>query len=177
MLTPDRYKEIGAVVKSWQTKRECKYDAASAVLDMLVDLAAEVDRLRTPSQGPQGSGHLKPVILDAKGQPVVPPPLAHQFAAERRQQYDDDRFDAIMHPEDPNRWRVFSLRWGLAPPPGGWENTDAISNVVHSVRLGVKRVPYVDKHFSAVTLLSRGIALPQGITLRNGVLSGVESDQ
>jgi hypothetical protein len=77
---------------------------------------------------------------------------------------------------DPDQWRIFSLRWGLAPPPGGWENTEAIVNVMHAVRVGVRSVPYLEKHFSAVYLTSKGIHLPKPLRLENGVLVGHDTD-
>lgn len=118
----------------------------------------------------------KPVILDAQGKPVLPPPMVVQFEGERRDQYALDRHMAVMS-LDPDQWRIFSLRWGLTPPPGGWENTEAITNVMHAVRLGVRSVPYLDKHFSAVHLTSRGIALPPGLRLQGGVLIGHDTDE
>jgi hypothetical protein len=43
------------------------------------------------------------------------------------------------------------------------------------VRLGVKDIPYFDKHLSAVTLRSRGHALPKGVYIDDqGTLIGVE---
>ena len=175
LLSIERLKEIGAVVKAWQRTRGL--DPAPSkpeLLDMLTDLASELDRLRQPAATPHAKGHLRPVLLDQQGQAITPPPISQQLAVERRAQFDADRFEAIQVPVDLDRWRVFCLRWGMAPPPGGWDSFDKITNVVHSIRLGVKRVPYIDKHFSAVYLTSKGIALPQGVKLIAGILSGVE---
>lgn len=118
----------------------------------------------------------KAVILDPQGKPVLPPPMVVQFEGQRRDQYALDRHMAVMS-LDPDQWRIFSLRWGLTPPPGGWENVEAITNVMHAVRLGVRSVPYLDKHFSAVHLTSRGIALPPGLRLQGGVLIGHDTDE
>jgi hypothetical protein len=175
LLTANRFDQIKKRIDDWQGGEPIWQNAVSELFDMLKELADEIDRLRMPAQA-GGRGHLKPVILDAQGQAVVPPPLAHQFAAERREQYDSDRFDAIMNPDDIDRWRVFCLRWGLAPPPGGWKNREAITNVIHAVRLGVRRVPHLEKHISAMHLKAKGIGLPPGVTLAGGDLHGTESD-
>jgi hypothetical protein len=42
------------------------------------------------------------------------------------------------------------------------------------VRVVVKGVPYVEKHWSASYLTSKGIKLPPGVALINGQLVGVE---
>lgn len=175
MLSVARLKEIGDVVKTWQ--RERSHEVTMSIpkaLDMLVELAGELDRLRKPGELPTARGHLRPVLLDQQGQAITPPPVAQQLAVDRRAQYDLDRFEAIQVPVNLDAWRVFCLRWGMAPPPGGWDAIEQITNVIHSIRLGVKRVPYIDKHFSAVYLTSKGIKLPQGVTLVNGILGGVE---
>lgn len=152
---------------------ELSLEMVGAMLMMLDQCAQEIDRLRAvPEVG--GRGHLKPVILDARGQAIPPPPIAHQLAAERREQYDRDRFEAVQMPVSLDRWRVFALRWGLPPPPGGWDSGEQITNVIHAIRLGIKQTSYVEKHFSAVYLTSRGITLPQPAKLVGGVLSGVD---
>lgn len=174
MLTANRFDEIKTAVRAYQAKPHSITYTVQQVFGMLVDLAAEMDRMRQPAQA-AGRGHIKPVVLDAQGNAVAPPPLAHQFAAERREQYDNDRLEAISDPDDIDKWRVFSLRWGLSPPPGGWENRAVITDVIHSVRLTVLRVPHLEKHKSAVYLRGKGIALPQGVTLIDGELRGTES--
>lgn len=113
----------------------------------------------------------RPVVLDAQGNAVMPPPIVQQFEGERRDQYALDRHMAVMS-LDPDQWRIFSLRWGLTPPPGGWDNHEAITNVMHAVRLTVRSVPYIEKHVSAVHLTSKGIKLPPPLTLVGGVLYG-----
>lgn len=178
MLTANRFDEIKTFTASLHGTKvaDLALSDVAKMAVMLAELAAEIERLRTPAQTNQRS-HLKPVVLDAQGKPVAPPPLHQQFAAERREQYDADRFEAIMalQTADPvGPWKRFSLRWGLAPPPGGWDNFEAIFNVIHSVRIVVKDVPYVEKHWSASYLTSKGIKLPPGVTLINGELRGVE---
>jgi hypothetical protein len=179
MLTANRFDQIKTFVKSLHGKSISKIpdQHVREMAIMLAELAAEVERLLTPARGPGGNrSNIRPVVLDARGQPVLPPPVSHQLAADRREQYDIDRFEAIMHPNDLTHWIKFSLRWGLTPPPGGWENEDAMLHVIHGVRLGIRAVPHLEKHFSATWLTSRGHRLPQGVTLVNGVLSGTVSD-
>lgn len=142
---------------------------------MLAELAAEIERLRTPAQV-GGRGHIKPVILDAKGQAIAPPPISQQLVIERREQFDADRYEAIMAIPNMLPWRLFSLRWGLAPPPGGWEDVESQLRVIHAVRLGIKQVPLLQKSASASWIKSRGFALPPGVTLVDGVLRGVENE-
>lgn len=178
LLTANRFDEIKKRIETLRRRKDQSgiyavtelFNMLKELFNMLKELAAEVERLRTPKVW--GRGHIRPVIIDA--QDVVLLPLAHQFAAERREQYNADRFESIIDPSGTDKWRVFCLRWGLAPPPGGWENTEAITNVIHEVRLGVKAIPYVGKHLSAVYLNARGIQLPQGVRLQGGMLSGVE---
>jgi hypothetical protein len=178
LLTANRYDQIKVAVRLYQTDPQVALVdvTINEALDMLVDLAKDFDRMRqvVQLQGGGGRGHLKPVVLDSQGEPVVPPPISQQLAVERRMQYDADRFEAVMAIPDLEPWRVFSLRWGLAPPPGGWTDTSTILRLIHTVRLGIKAVPYIDKHFSAVTLSSQGIKLPPGVALINGTLTGVE---
>lgn len=178
MLTANRFDEIKKAVQRFRQYAGAYEEETVQAFGMLGELADEIDRLRTPAQA-AGRGHVKPVVLDAQGKPVLPKPIAQQFAAERRAQYEADRLEAITMTRENagtlvERWRVFALRWGLAPPPGGWGNEEAITNVIHAVRLGVKAVSYVEKHFSAVYLTSRGIALPPGVKLVGGVLTGVD---
>jgi len=174
MLTANRFDEIKKFTAGLHGTKvaDLKLEAIAGMAVMLAELCAEIERLRTPAPA-VGRGHLKPVVLDAQGKPVAPPPLHHQFAAERREQYDADRLEALLDGKA-DAWRVFSLRWGLSPPPGGWENTEAIYNVIQAVRLGVKGVPYLTKLMAAQHLVAKGIRLPQGVTLTNGELRGVE---
>ncbi len=175
MLTANRIDEIKKFTVGLHGK---KLDTGSLgdigkMATMLAELAAEIERLRTPAQA-TGRGHLKPVILDAKGQAIAPPPISQQLAVERREQYEQDRFAALMAVPDLAEWRLFSLRWGLAPPPGGWEDKDMQLRVIHAVRLGVKEVPLFQKTISASWIKSQGFQLPPGVTLINGELNGVE---
>lgn len=181
MLSANQFDRVKKSIDEWKQMQvgDLTLKEIGAMLVMLDQCAQEIDRLRQPAQA-AGRGHLKPVILDAQGQAVAPLPLTHQFAAERREQYELDRLDAITINRDTHpaagivdRWRVFALRWGLAPPPGGWDSVDQITNVVHAIRLGVVQVPYIDKHFSAVYLTSRNIPLPRPAVLKDGILTGV----
>lgn len=175
MLTANRFDEIKTFTADLHGTKiaELSVGKIAEMATMLAELAVEVDRMRTPAQA-QGRGHLKPVILDGQGNAIAPPPISQQLAVERRAQYDSDRFDAIMAIPDIDPWRVFSLRWGLSPPPGGWDDHDTILRVIHSVRIGVKNVPLFQKTISASWLYAHGIALPPGVTLSQGVLSGVD---
>lgn len=175
MLTANRFDEIKKFTVSLHGTQvtDLSLGDISKMAVMLAELCAEIERLRrVPEIG--GRGHIKPVILDAQGQAVVPPPIAHQLVVERREQYDIDRFEAIMAIPDLAPWRLFSLRWGLAPPPGGWEDTATILNVIHAVRLGIKEVPLFQKTISASWITSNQRQLPPGVRLVNGSLTGVE---
>jgi hypothetical protein len=67
-------------------------------------------------------------------------------------------------------WRTYALRWGLSPPPGGWENQEAILNVMHRLIVELGTFPHISAHMSATYLTSRGLALPPGVALKDGVL-------
>lgn len=178
MLTIERYEEIKRLNRLHQNGDQHRVGVKDVplltALNMIGDLVVEVERLRTPAQGPGGRGHLRPVILDAKGEAVPPPPIGHQLGVERREQYAEDRFEAIMAIPDMEPWRKFSLRWGLNPPPGGWEDHEIQLVVIHKVRLGTKAVPYWEKVESARWLHKRSIKLPPGITFDGITLTGVE---
>lgn len=114
------------------------------------------------------------VVLDAQGQPVLPAPFSVQFEGERREQWALDRHECLMS-LDPAHYRVFALRWGMAPPPpqfGGWDNHELIIDTMHSMRLVVDSIPYQAKHISAMHLLAKGRTLPPGLSVRDGVLYG-----
>lgn len=174
MLTANRFDEIKKFTAALHGTKvaDLPHTDVAKMATMLAELASELERMRQPAPTHQRS-HLKPVVLDAQGKPVVPPPLSQQFAAERREQYDADRLEALIDGK-PAAWRVFSLRWGLTPPPGGWENEEAIYNVIQAVRLSVKAIPYLTKLIAAQHLVAHGHRLPQGVTLSNGELRGVE---
>ena len=119
------------------------------------------------------------VVLDANGAPVLPKPLSQQFEAERREQYILDRHEALMS-LDPAKWRVFALRWGMAPPPqdqGGWDNHELIVDTMHTVRLVVASIPYEAQHISAMHLTAKGAKLPPGVYIEDGVLHGARKPQ
>lgn len=177
MLTTNRYDKIKTQLKRWETTTIEAVPLADIgiMICYLQELTTEIDRRDNIPRVKTGAGP-RPVILDAKGAPILPNPLVQQFEGQRRDQYALDRHMAVMS-MDPDQWRVFSLRWGLTPPPGGWENTEAIVNVMHAVRLGTRSVPYIDKHFSAVFLTSRGIKLPHGMWIADGVLHGHDTDE
>lgn len=176
MLTNERFeqikKQIGEWTAAWVNIKWHEVDA-DEVLSALTHLRDEIIRVRsTPQVG--GRSHVKPVIFDAQGKPTAPPPLAQLFAHERREQFALDRHEAMMS-LDPMQWRTFALRWGLSPPPGGWENTQAIVNMMHRTRLEIDSIPYLAKHLSATHCIANGIALPQGMRIENGMLYGTKS--
>jgi hypothetical protein len=177
LLATNRYSAIKDNIKRWaaMTVGAISLSDVGMMLTHLQELAAEIDRRDNIPRVKTNAGP-RPVILDAKGAPVLPNPLVQQFEGQRRDQYALDRHMAVMS-LDPDQWRIFSLRWGLTPPPGGWENTEAIVNVMHAVRLVVKSVPYIDKHFSAVHMKANGIALPPGMWIEGGVLHGHDTDE
>lgn len=171
-----RFDQIKRSINAWHMMplSEVSGQVLGNMMNAMNEMVAELElRFNPPPIKRTGP---RPVMLDAQGKPILPPPMVQQFEGERRDQYALDRHMAVMS-LDPDQWRVFSLRWGLVPPPGGWENTEAILNVMHAVRLGVRSVPYVEKHFSAVHLTSRGVKLPTGMRLENGVLVGHDTDE
>ena len=173
MLTANRFDEIKTATKNYDLSHVTALDLAGLgdIFTMLKECVAEIERARAvPIVG--GRDHVKPVIFDAKGQAIAPPPISQQLAAERREQYAADRHEALMS-LDLAIWRVFCLRWGIAPPPAGWGAEDQITNVMHMIRLGVATIPHFEKHKSALVLKARGIALPPGVKLEGGVLTGV----
>lgn len=173
LITANRFDEIKTFAKELHgtpVTDICLADIGK-MLVAIDELSAELDRIRSVPTIRNSGGHVKPLVLGPDGAPVMGPPLAQQFAAERRQQYDEDRVEALSDENpDPKKWRTFALRWGLAPPPGGWDNTNLIIITMHRLRMEVDAVPYILKHASAVTLKANGIALPHGYRLQDGEL-------
>lgn len=172
-MNPLRFDQIKKATDDYNKSHVTDLDLAGLgdIFAMLQECVAELEQRFKPT--PARTSGPRPVILDGQGKPVLPPPIVQQFEGERRNQYALDRHVALMT-LDPDQWRVFSLRWGLTPPPGGWGNHEAILNVMHAVRVNVKSIPYLDKHMSAVYLTSKGIKLPPGVAIVNGTLTGVE---
>lgn len=175
-LNLSRFDQIKQSIKGWsrlplgEVSGQVLGNMMNALHEMVDELEVRFNPPPIKRTGP------KAVVLDAQGKPILPPPMVQQFEGERRDQYALDRHMAVMS-MDPDQWRIFSLRWGLTPPPGGWGNVEAITNVMHAVRLGVRSVPYLDKHLSAVYLSSRGIKLPPGMRIENGQLLGHDTDE
>lgn len=173
-MTANRFDEIKKATKDYEMSHVTALDLAGLgdIFAMLTECVAELERISAvPVVG--GRDHVKRVIFDGQGNAIAPPPIAVQLATERREQYAIDRHEVLMA-LDIKAWRVFSLRWGLAPPPGGWDSEEQIMNVMHAVRLSVASIPYIEKHKSAVHLHAKGIALPRGVRFENGALRGVE---
>lgn len=170
MLTANQFDKIKHKIQYLENTTVAKLTMGEIgeMLTMLKDLSAEIDRSRNvPQIG--GKSHVKPLLLGADGKPVLGLPLVQQFAAERREQYAKDRHVALTL-MTVDAWRVYALRWGLTPPPGGWEDETTIINMMHRLRLDVVTIPYIEKHKSAVHCTSNGIALPLGVELVNGEL-------
>ncbi len=185
MLTANRFDEIKTFLRDvhQRTEQEDAILDVGAVVEMLSDVVKEVERIRSvPNVPPARPTNVKPLVLGADGKPILGPPISQQLAVERREQYAIDRREAVERDArgnlDPRKWRLFCLRWGNGgPPPGGWENTAPIILAMHRIRLTLDDVPHIEKHWSAVALTSQGIALPPGMTLRDGVLDVGETKQ
>lgn len=178
MLTANRFDEIKKFADSMPGTQiaDLSLGNITKLAVYLKETTDEIDRLRSVPQIKPG-GHVKPLILDpATGKPLVGPPLAQQFAGERREQYQLDRAEALQRDPtglDPNKWRIFALRWGLSPPPGGWEiNRELIINMMHRLRVELDSLDPLERHVSAMHCKSNGIALPHGYELKDGQLHG-----
>lgn len=178
MLTANRFDQIKHKIQYLENTTVAKLTMGEIgeMLTMLKDLSAEIDRTRSVPNVRPGGSHVKPLLLGSDGKPVLGAPLVQQFAADRREQYAKDRHVALslMTAE---QWKIFSLRWGLTPPPGGWEDEVTIINMMHRLRLDVVTIPYLEKHKSAIHCTSNGIALPQGVTLENGELKDARTTE
>lgn len=89
----------------------------------------------------------------------------------RTQQYLNDRNDALRG-MSVQEWIKFCLRWGLAPPPQGFEDHRTLRCVMHKVRLCLTTTTHEQALESAIHLKGQGVPLPGSMTLIDGVLSG-----
>jgi len=103
---------------------------------------------------------------------AMTPLMAERYKAQRINQYLLDRVEALASPVDPKNWVTFGLRWGLMPPPKGWEDTTTLEIVMHKVRLSLDRTSPEDKLESALWLQLRNVPLPASMSIVNGELHG-----
>ena len=172
-MTTNDPKTISKLLRAMAASEDAKTHQHDVILNVAADFVDELDRVRNiPQTG--NRGHLKPVILDAKGEAIAPPPISHQLQLDRKVQYALDRFDCMMS-LDTDQFRIFSLRWGLVPPPGGWENRELIINTMHTIRVGLPEIPYMEKHKSAMHMVANNLKLPPGIYFEDGELKGVQN--
>lgn len=89
----------------------------------------------------------------------------------RANQYLKDRAE-VLNSMNIDDWIVFSLRWGLAPPPAGFEDRETLLGLMHKVRLSLPQSNDIQKLSSAHYLVSHRIKLPGTFKLEGGVLTG-----
>ena len=89
--------------------------------------------------------------------------------AERRKQYEEDH-KAVLDSLSLHEWRKFVLRWGLSPPPGGWNDEPHVLGVMHKSRLVLKNFSDQQRLESAQYCVANNIPLPGSMTLIDGVL-------
>lgn len=113
-------------------------------------------------------------IGEAHGAPNVTTISAEQaekLKNMRAAQYIKDRTEVLTTMDIPT-WIVFSLRWGIAPPPNGFEDTETLLGLMHKVRLSLPQSNDIQKLSSAHWLMTHNIRLPGTFKLENGVLTG-----
>lgn len=112
--------------------------------------------------GPQGEQLSREMLLHAEG-----------FRQERGIQYHADRIEALKS-LDLKVWRVFALRWNLAPPfPGGWDAERTLYAVMHKTRLSLPAFfTEEERTISAQWCFDNVVDLPEGLTFVDGKLSG-----
>lgn len=115
------------------------------------------------------------VLAAPEGAGVAPqmasPELMEHLKALRSRQYLNDRADALRG-MSVHEWIKFALRWGLAPPPRGFEDHQTLRAVMHKVRLCLTATTHEQALESAQFLIAHNIKLPGSLTLVDGVLAG-----
>lgn len=89
----------------------------------------------------------------------------------RANQFIKDR-TAVLASMDVDEWIVFCLRWGIAPPPQGFEDREQLLGLMHMSRMQLVQTDDISRLASAHWLQSRGIRLPGTYKLRDGLLTG-----
>ena len=112
-----------------------------------------------------GEGASQPTVTTITGE------QAEKLKQLRAAQYIKDRNDVLvtMSIQD---WVVFCLRWGIAPPPNGFEDTETLLGLMHKIRLSLPQSNDIQKLSSAHYLSTHNIRLPGTFVLRDGVLTG-----
>lgn len=81
-----------------------------------------------------------------------------KFAQQRGAQRIKDRDEALVG-MDPEKWIVFSLRWGMLPP-GGLDDWQKVLALMHAMRYMIKTTPPAERQESADWLEEKGYPLP-----------------
>jgi len=113
-------------------------------------------------------------IGDGKSSPDVTTISAEQAEKLRNMraaQYIKDR-NEVLNTMDIEGWIVFCLRWGIAPPPNGFEDRETMLGLMHKIRLSLPHSNDIQKLSSAHWLVTHHIRLPGTFKLENGVLTG-----
>lgn len=103
---------------------------------------------------------------------AMSPLMAEKYKQLRVNQYLTDRVEALASPIDLKKWIAFALRWGMPPPPRGFEDEQTLMIVIHKTRLALERTSPEDKLESALWLQNMQIPLPSSMSIVNGVLHG-----
>lgn len=110
-------------------------------------------------------------MVGSEGVSIINAEQAEKLKAMRAAQFMKDRLE-VLKTMDVASWVVFCLRWGLAPPPGGFEDSETLLAVMHKVRLSLPQSNSIQKLSSAHWLVTHNIRLPGTFKLENGVLTG-----
>jgi hypothetical protein len=95
--------------------------------------------------------------------------FAEAFKIQRLAQFKEDRVQALRAFDDLQVWRVFSLRWNLAPPfPYGFNNPIAPLAVIHRLRCIGEEFDDTEKLVRAEWLIANNYAAAGGISIVDG---------
>jgi hypothetical protein len=138
--------------------------------------AEDEDAIFIHEHRPTTMAQAMPVVLAAPEGSGVAPQVTSAADLEhlkrlRTKQYLNDRDDALRS-MSVHEWIKFALRWGLAPPPQGFEDHKTLRIVMHKVRLCLTGTTHEQAMESALFLSANNIKLPGSMALIDGVLTG-----
>jgi len=110
-------------------------------------------------------------VLGKVARVAMPSELVSKLTMMRAEQNIKDR-TAALNIMSVELWIMFCLRWGVPPPPQGFDDHEQLLGVMHMLRMHLPQHDDLQKLTSAHWLVSRGIKLPGTYRLRDGALTG-----
>lgn len=101
--------------------------------------------------------------------------VALDYEAQRKAQFEADQLEMVRS-LDPLEFKKLKLRWGMAPPPGGWNDTATIMKAIHMQRIVMKALEMDERMKSVRFILAAGLKLPPQVLLQGDAMTGKLAD-